>query len=139
MMIAPMTARGRFFCGSLISPANWSACSKPSRANTTPAVGSALNTDWMPNGMNPPPAPKLLAWNLVNNTMMASTGIATFHQVMPELTLENSRMARKFDRGEDGQQDDRQHETQAGRDLRRRVVDIDMVGVEPELPIRGTR
>ena len=28
--------------------------------------------------------------------MMASTGIATFHQVMPELTLENWPMARKL-------------------------------------------
>ena len=50
----------------------------------------------MPKGMKPPPAPKLLGWNLNSSTMMVRTGIATFHHVMPALTLENRPMARKL-------------------------------------------
>ena len=46
--------------------------------------------------MKPPPAPRLLGWNLNSSTMMARTGTATFHHVMPALTLENRRMARKL-------------------------------------------
>ena len=41
-------------------------------------------------------AVKLPPWNLNSSTMMVSTGMATFHQVMPALTLLKMRMARKF-------------------------------------------
>ncbi len=61
-----------------------------------PADGMAANSALAPNGMKPPPASRLLALNLVNSTMMASTGIATFHHVMPELILLNSRIAKKL-------------------------------------------
>ena len=46
--------------------------------------------------MKPPPAPRLLPWNLKTSTMMARTGTATFHQVMPAFTLENRRIAMKL-------------------------------------------
>ena len=39
---------------------------------------------------------KLCGWNLKNKMMMVSTGMATFHQVMPAFTLENRRIARKL-------------------------------------------
>ena len=50
----------------------------------------------MPYGMKPPCEPKLLPLNWVNSTMMARTGIATFHHVMPALILLNMRMAKKL-------------------------------------------
>ena len=40
--------------------------------------------------------PRLLPWNLNSSTMMARTGTATFHQVIPALTFENSFMPRKL-------------------------------------------
>ncbi len=61
-----------------------------------PAEGMAANRALIPYGMKPPPAPRLWALNWNSSTMMVSTGMATFHQVMPALTLENRRMARKL-------------------------------------------
>ncbi len=61
-----------------------------------PADGMAANRALIPYGMKPPPAPRLLAWNLNARMMIVMTGMATFHQVMPALTFENRRMARKF-------------------------------------------
>ena len=61
-----------------------------------PGMAAKMACQVTPLGMKPPPALKLPGWNLNASTMMARTGIATFHQVMPELTLENSRMARKL-------------------------------------------
>ena len=73
-----MIAREMSFFGLRASPASWTACSNPCRANTTPA-GSAANTPWTPNGMNPPPAVKLLGWNDSElTTTMASSGTAVF-------------------------------------------------------------
>jgi len=60
------------------------------------AEGMAANRALMPKGMKPPPAPKLLGWNLNSSTMMARTGIATFHHVMTLLTRAKMRMARKL-------------------------------------------
>src|SRR5258708_32909040 len=62
-----------------------------------PASGSAAKRPLIPPGMKPaPPAVKLPPWNLNSSTMMASTGMATFHHVMTLLTLANRRMARKL-------------------------------------------
>jgi hypothetical protein len=61
-----------------------------------PAPGIAPNRALMPPGMKLPPAVKFPPLNLANSTMMASTGMATFHQVIALLTLENRRMARKL-------------------------------------------
>ena len=63
-----------------------------------PAAGIAVKMSFhvTPLGTKPPPALKLPGWNLNSSTMMARHGIATFHHVMPELTLENSPMARKL-------------------------------------------
>ncbi len=60
-----------------------------------PAAGSAANRPWTPPGMKPPVV-KLPPWNLNSKTMMARTGIATFHTVTALLTRANSRMARKL-------------------------------------------
>ncbi len=80
----------------------------------------------MPYGMKPPCAPKLLAWNLKNSTMMAKTGIATFHHVMPALTLENSLMARKLIAVKIAIRMMVSDEAGPGGDLRRRVVDDEL-------------
>ncbi len=56
----------------------------------------AAKTLCSPYGMKPPPAPKLFSLTWVASTMMASTGMATFHTVMTLLTRLNRRMARKL-------------------------------------------
>ena len=62
-----------------------------------PAAGSAPNRALIPPGMKPaPPAVKLPVCQWVSSTMMASTGTATFHQVMTLLTRAKMRMARKL-------------------------------------------
>src|SRR5215467_13377190 len=61
-----------------------------------PAPGIAANIDFAPSAKNPPCELKFEPWNWVNRMMMASTGIATFHQVIPALILLKSRMAKKF-------------------------------------------
>src|ERR1700733_4325554 len=58
-----------------------------------PADGMALKKALAPNGMKPP---TLRLFDLNSRMMMARTGMATFHHVMPELTLLNSLMARKL-------------------------------------------
>src|SRR6478609_4463653 len=76
--MAVMMAREMSLLGSRASPANWTACSNPCRANTTPA-GSAASTPWIPCGMKPPPAVRWPGWNdREQTTMMASTGMAVF-------------------------------------------------------------
>ena len=86
-----------------------------------PADGMAPNRALIPYGMKPPPAPRLLAWNLNSSTMMVRTGMATFHQVMPALTFENSLMAEEVDRGEQRHQHDRHREAEPG--------DVDVVAL----------
>jgi len=62
-----------------------------------PDNGSAAVRPLIPPGMKPaPPAVKLLPLNLNSRTMIAMTGIATFHQVMTMLTRLNIRIARKL-------------------------------------------
>ena len=61
-----------------------------------PAPGIAPKTAFQPNGLKPPAALKLADLNLKAKMMMATIGIATFHQVIALLTLLNSRMARKL-------------------------------------------
>ena len=61
-----------------------------------PGIAAKMACQVTPLGMKPPPALKLPGWNLNSSTMMARIGIATFHQVMPALTRENIRMARKL-------------------------------------------
>ena len=66
-----------------------------------PALGIALNTALIPYGMNPPFAwrgakLKLPPWNLNSRTMIASTGMATFHHVITLFTRANIRIAKKF-------------------------------------------
>src|SRR5215831_11771867 len=62
-----------------------------------PATGSAEVRPLIPPGKKPaPPAVKLAGWNLNSSTMMARTGIATFHQVTTMLTRLNNRIARKL-------------------------------------------
>ena len=43
----------------------------------------AVNKALIPYGMKPPTGWKLPEWNLKNRMMMARTGMATFHHVMP--------------------------------------------------------
>ena len=47
-MIAPMTARGMSRLGFALSPASWSACSKPSRAKMMPLVETAASMPLAP-------------------------------------------------------------------------------------------
>ena len=59
-MVAPIsmekiTARGMSRCGFLLSPPSWTACSKPTRANTAPPSLTAVRTPWSPNGAKPGP------------------------------------------------------------------------------------
>jgi hypothetical protein len=46
--IAPITARGMPRLGLALSPASWSACSKPSRAKMIPLVETAASTPAAP-------------------------------------------------------------------------------------------
>ncbi len=73
------------FFGFRASPASWTACSKPCKANTTPA-GNAAKMPWMPWGAKPPPVEKLPKWNdEPATTMIASSGTAVFQITTTEL------------------------------------------------------
>src|SRR5579875_570178 len=63
-----------------------------------PDEGIAAKTALMPYGMKPPAdlRSKLAPWNLKSKTMIARTGIATFHHVIASFTRVKTRMARKF-------------------------------------------
>lgn len=92
--MATTTAREMSRCGLRASPASWMACSKPSRANTTPA-GRAAKTPCVPWGAKPPPAVKLEAWkDSVIRTMTVSSGTAVLNTAVTELIPDISRTPR---------------------------------------------
>ena len=79
-----------------------------------PADGIAANRALQPVGHEAVAELKLPPWNLNSSTMMVTTGMATFHQVMPALTLLNSAHGQEVQRGEDDQEDDRHREAEPG-------------------------
>lgn len=80
--IEPITARGMSRFGLELSPASWSACSKPSRAKMMPLVETAARMPLAPYGLNPLAAVKLPVWKLaIARTKIVSSGTPTFHQV----------------------------------------------------------
>ena len=80
--IAPITARGMSRLGFALSPASWSACSKPSSAKMIPLVETAARMPAAPLGAKPSAALKLPGWRLtIASTTIVSTGTPTFHQV----------------------------------------------------------
>ena len=92
-----MTARGMSRFGRALSPASWSACSKPSSAKMIPLVETAASTPFAPNGLKPSAAVKLLAWKLtMASTKIVSSGIPTFHQVAALFVCASLRMPRKL-------------------------------------------
>jgi hypothetical protein len=95
--IAPITARGMSRRGFALSPASWSACSKPSSAKMMPLVDTAARTPLAPSGLNPSAAVKLLAWKLViASTAIVSSGTPTFHQVAVLFVCASFRTLRKL-------------------------------------------
>lgn len=91
--MATTTAREMSRCGLRASPASWMACSKPSRANTTPA-GRAAKTPCAPWG-EAPPAVKFEAWkDSVIRTMTVSRGTAVLNTAVTELIPDISRTPR---------------------------------------------
>ena len=101
-MTAPMitekiTARGMSRFGRALSPASWSACSKPSSAKMIPLVETAASTPLAPNGLKPSAAVKLLAWKLtIPSTKIVSSGTPTFHQVAALFVWASLRIPRKL-------------------------------------------
>ena len=93
----PITARGMSRLGLLLSPASWSACSKPSSAKMMPLVDTAERMPFAPYGLNPSAAVKLLVWNdTTASTKIVSNGTPTFHHVMALFVLASFLTLRKL-------------------------------------------
>ncbi len=95
--IAPITARGMSLDGFRLSPASWSACSKPSSAKMMPEVETAARMPAAPFGLKPSAAVKFDVWKpAVSSAMIVITGIATFHHVAALLVLASFLTERKL-------------------------------------------
>jgi hypothetical protein len=95
--IAPIAARGMSRRGLELSPASWSACSKPSSAKMMPLVETAPRMPAAPAGLNPLAAVKLLVWKpAIARATIVTRGMHTFHQVAVLLVWASLRILRKF-------------------------------------------
>ena len=112
--IAMMMARGRFFCGSLISRGQLVGLLEAEVGEHDARGRDRREQGLDPVGHEAVPAVKLPPWNLNSSTMMARTGTATFHQVMPAVDLAEQAHGQEVDRGEDRHQDDGHREAEPG-------------------------
>ena len=98
--IEPMTAIGMSRLGFLLSPASWSACSKP-EVGEDDAAGRDGGEDALGAvGANPSAAVKLLGCRppAIATTKIVSSGTPTFHQVAALLVAASAADAEEVDR-----------------------------------------